>query len=135
MHISTANVPAIWLSIGLLITAVLGAYPSLMPRRGFSVDAVRNHKHAPNGVAAKAKAMAKFAHLVNKENVNVVDDYDPCQSPSTSTPSPNMANSDLQPVLSMALSSRMTESGCVQSKLAHLPRASTWTLILDLPIC
>lgn len=83
MKVSTISLPAFWLSISLPITTALGGYPSLMPRRGFSIDTIRNEKHMPNGVAAKAKAMAKFAHLADNDNVKVLDDYDPCKSSSS----------------------------------------------------
>lgn len=64
-----ASIPgvAIWLTVCLLITSILGEYPSLMPRHGIAIDAVHNHKHSPNGVTAKAKAIAKFAHLVDQD--------------------------------------------------------------------
>lgn len=81
MQVSIANMPAFWLSICLLINAALSnQFPSLMPRRGFAIDAVRNHKHSPNGIAAKAKATAKFAHLVS-DNIKALNDHDPCELP------------------------------------------------------
>lgn len=83
MKVSTISLPAFWLSSSLPITTALSGYPSLMPRRGFSIDTVRNEQHMPNGVAAKAKAMVKFAHLAEGDNVKVLDDYDPCKSSSS----------------------------------------------------
>lgn len=73
---------AFWLSICLLITSVLGNYPSLMPRHGVVIDAIHNHKHSPNGVAAKAKAVAKFAHLANPDTTkNLLNDHNSCGYP------------------------------------------------------
>lgn len=81
MQVSTTSLPAFWLSLSLFITTALtaGGYPSLMPRRGFAVDAVHNENHTPNGVAAKAKAMAKFSHLADSDIYKVLDGPDPCK--------------------------------------------------------
>lgn len=78
MHVLSSSLPAFWLSTALLITTALGDFPSLMPRRGFTIDSVRNEKHVPNGVSAKVRAMAKFAHLVDSSKVKSLD-YDPCK--------------------------------------------------------
>lgn len=77
MQISTISMPALWLSISFLITTALCDFPSLMPRRGFTINAVHNYKHVPNGAAAKAKAMAKYAHLVDSDKVMGLNGYDP----------------------------------------------------------
>lgn len=78
MQLSTFNMPIFWLSISVLISTALCGFPSLLPRHGFTVDTVHNEKHVPNGVNAKAKAMAKFAHLVDSDTVESLD-YDPCE--------------------------------------------------------
>lgn len=81
MQVSFANGPgmAFWLSIFFLITSVLSKFPALMPRHSSVIHAVHNHKHTPNGVAAKAKALAKFAHLADPDNVkNLVNADSSC---------------------------------------------------------
>lgn len=82
MQVSTISLPVFWLSISLPVTIALSGHPSLMPRRGFTIDTVHNEKHMPNGVAAKAKAMAKFAHLADGDNIKVLDDSGPSKSSS-----------------------------------------------------
>lgn len=80
MHISIISMPALWLSISHLVTVALCGFPSLMPRRGFAINTVRNNEHVPNGMIAKAKALAKFAHLADSPHVKaLLDDYDPCE--------------------------------------------------------
>lgn len=136
MQVSTSNMPAFWLSICLLITTALGSFPSLMPRHGFAINAVHNHKHSPNGVAAKAKAINKFAHLVESNNVKI-SDYDPCELhlASASNLLSTSANRSLQLPLSVVLLRTTIESGCALLRLAHLLSQSTWTWILALLIC
>lgn len=79
MQVSAASMPAFWLSIFLLITTGHSTSSFLMPRRGFTINTVHNNKHVPNGVAAKAKAMAKFAHLVKSDNVKTLNNYNACE--------------------------------------------------------
>lgn len=117
MQVSITSLPVLWLSLSLFSTTALsaGGYPALMPRRGFTVDTVHNEKHVPNGVAAKAKAMAKFAHLADSAIVKVLDEPDPCELYRLFCCNGCHYELELticwQPVSSLVLLSSMTASG------------------------
>lgn len=67
-------------SIALLASTV-SAFPYILPRGGsFSVNTIRNHKYTAHGPSAKAKAMAKYAHLVESSTgVGTIDYASPCK--------------------------------------------------------
>lgn len=68
MQVSTTNMSAFWLSLIPLISAV-GGYPSFPGRSsdGFSLNTLRNTKYSANGIRAKQRAIAKYAHLVESD--------------------------------------------------------------------
>lgn len=72
-----------------LLASVVNAFPYLLPRGGsFSVNTIHNPKHTAHGPLAKAKAMAKYAHLVESStSVGAIDYASPCKLTINASPS------------------------------------------------
>lgn len=67
-------------SIALLASAACGS-SFLFPRgESFTVNTIHNPKHVAHGPSAKAKAMAKYAHLVDSSvRVGAIGHPNPCK--------------------------------------------------------
>ena len=120
--------------LALMVSTALCLVPSVGT---FTLDTIPNQGFkGRNGTAAYLKAVAKYAHLADKDGANKAADPDePCLYFPTLF-NMQQKTADKSQMAKWWVSTRRTiASGCALSRLALLPRLSIWTLILVLRTC
>jgi hypothetical protein len=120
--------------LALMISSTL----CLVPSSGtFTLDTIPNRGFkGRNGTAAYLKAVAKYAHLADKDGaIKAANLSEPCLYFPILFNVQHKATDQSQLVGWWVSTRRTTESGCAPSRLALLLRLSIWTLTLVLQTC
>lgn len=119
---------ALMVSTALCLVHSVGTFTlDTIPNRGFK---------GRNGTAAYLRALAKFAHLADNDDVNkLIDPSEPRLCPPPLFKMQCKTTDKFQMERSWVSTRRTTVSGCAPSRLGPLVRQSTWILILVLRTC